>query len=106
MPKYLIQFRYTQAGTKGVLKDGGTKRRAVVKKGIESVGGKMESFHFTFGEYDGVVVADMPNAAAAAALSLQVSASGTASLRTTALLEPEEIDAAARKKVTYRAAGK
>ena len=30
MPKYLVQASYTAEGTRGLLKDGGTKRRAVV----------------------------------------------------------------------------
>ena len=105
MPKYLVQFRYTQEGTKGVLKEGGTKRRAAVQKGIEGVGGKMECFHFTLGKFDGFTVVDLPSAAAAAALSLQVGASGTASITTTAIVEPAEIDTAARIKTAFRGAG-
>lgn len=106
MPKYLVQFRYSQQGIKGLLKEGGSKRRAAVKRSIESVGGKLECFHFTFGEFDGFTVAELPSAAAAAALSLQVGASGTATIVSTAIVEPEEIDKAVRSKVAYRGAGK
>jgi uncharacterized protein with GYD domain len=106
MSKYLVQFRYTQEGIKGLLKEGGSKRRSAVKKAIESVGGKMECFHFTFGKYDGFGVAEMPNAAAAAAFSMQVAATGKVTIHTTAIVEPEEIDTAARRKLAYRAPGK
>lgn len=105
MPKYLVQFRYTAEGSKGVLKDGGTKRRAAVEKGIQSVGGTLESFYFSFGKYDGLLIADLPDAAAAAAVSLSVSGSGAAANLTTVLLTPQEIDQAARKKVTYKKPG-
>ena len=41
MPKYLIQANYVGEGIKGLLKDGGTGRRAAVEKLFGSVGGKM-----------------------------------------------------------------
>ena len=106
MPKYLVQFRYSPEGSKGALKEGGTKRRAAVKKAIESVGGKLECFYYAFGEFDGVLIADFPDEASAAALSLEVSATGAASNRTTVLIAPSEIDAAARRKLNYRRPGK
>lgn len=106
MPKYLVQFRYSPEGSKGALKEGGSKRRAAVKKAIESVGGTLECFYYSFGEYDGVIIADYPDEASIAAMSLQVSASGAASCRTTVLLEPSEIDSAARKKVSYNRPGR
>ena len=106
MPKYLVQFRYSPEGSKGALKEGGTKRRAAVKKAVESTGGTLDCFYYSFGEFDGVLIADMPDAASVAALSLAVSATGAASNRTTVLLAPSEIDAAARKKLDYRRPGK
>ena len=60
-----------------------------------SVGGTLESFYFTFGESDAVIVADFPSNADAAAVSLAVSASGMVAGSMTVLLTPEEIDAAA-----------
>ncbi len=38
MPKYLVQFHYTPEGGKGLLKEGGTRRRTAVKKLVESLG--------------------------------------------------------------------
>ncbi len=106
MPKYLIQASYTSEGTKGLLKDGGTKRRAAVEDVTSSVGGKVEAMYFAFGEEDAFVIADLPDNASAAAVSLAVSASGAAQARTTVLLTPEEMDRATKKTVSYRPPGK
>lgn len=105
MAKYLIQFRYSAEGTKGLLKDGGSKRRAAVEKVFQGVGGKIEAFYYAFGDYDGYLIAEVPDAVSAAAISLTVNATGAATLRTTVLLTPEDIDAAARKRVAYRPPG-
>lgn len=105
MGKYLFRGSYTSEGTKALLKEGGTARRAAVEKLAESVGGKLEAMYFAFGESDAYVIADLPDSAAAAAFSLVALASGALSVKTTVLLTPEEMDAAARKKAHYRPPG-
>lgn len=105
MPKYLLQVNYTIDGTKGLIKDGGTTRRKVAEAAAESVGGRVESFYFAFGEADAVVIADMPDNASVAALSLAVAASGGATGRTTVLLTAEEMDQATRKTPLYKPPG-
>lgn len=106
MPKYLIHANYIGEGIKGLLKEGGTERRKVVTTLIESLGGKVESFYYAFGDTDAYVIADVPDSVTAAGLILTVNASGNVSCKTTVLLTPEEIDAATRKSSTYRAPGK
>lgn len=106
MPKYLIQASYTADGVKGLLKDGGSKRRAAAEGAIKGLGGKLESFYFAFGETDVFAIADAPDNISAAAVSLAVSASGLVHARTTALLTPEEMDQATKKSVSYRPPGK
>jgi uncharacterized protein with GYD domain len=105
MAKYMILVNYTGAGAKGLRKDGGTKRRHVVRKAIESVGGKLESFYFCLGEYDAVVVAEAPDAIAVAGLSVAVASSGGVRLTTLPLLTPEDMDKASDKKTAYKAPG-
>ena len=105
MPKYLVQANYTNAGVKGVLKEGGSARRAAVEKAIASVGGKMEAFYYAFGDTDLFVIADVPDNVSAAALSLSTNAPGTASVKVTVLLTAEEMDAAVKKSTQYRAPG-
>jgi uncharacterized protein with GYD domain len=39
MAKYLIQASYTTEGIKGLVKDGGSKRRAVVEETLKGLGG-------------------------------------------------------------------
>jgi uncharacterized protein with GYD domain len=103
--KYLIKAKYTLQGTKGLLKEGGSSRRAAVKQMLEGLGGKMEAFYYAFGETDVFLIVDIPDAQSAAALSLVVNASGGAEISITSLLTPEDIDVACKKSVTYRAPG-
>lgn len=105
MPKYLLEVSYTLDGVHGVLAKGGTARKAAAQAAAKSVGGKVESFYFAFGKTDVFVVADLPDNAAAAALALTVTAGGGATVRTVALLSPEEIDAASAMTVKYRPPG-
>ena len=105
MPKYLVQANYVDKGLKGLLKEGGSSRRAAVEKMFESVGGKVEAFYYAFGGTDVFIIADMPDNVSAAALSLAVNATGAATSKVTVLLTVEEIDAATKKTVSYRAPG-
>jgi len=105
MPKYLWQASYTSDGVRGVLKDGGTSRRAAIQKLVESLGGRLEAFYFAFGSDDVIVIADLPDPKAAAALGLTVSADGRTHVKTVVLLTPEEIDEAAKISVDYRPPG-
>ena len=105
MPKYLIHGSYTADGAKGLLKDGGSKRRAMVKTIVDKSGGKLESFYFAFGQADFYAIVELPDTATVAAFSLTVGASGAVTTSTTVLITPEEIDAASKKSVDYRPPG-
>lgn len=105
MPKYLIKGSYTAGGTKGLLSEGGTSRKAAIDKLVKSLGGTLEVFYYAFGDDDVIVIADLPDDATAVALSLTAGATGTVTLSTTALLAPETIDEAAKKTIDYRPAG-
>src|SRR3954447_14733464 len=102
MPKYLIAASYTTDGLKGLLKDGGSGRRAAVQKAAESVGAKLETMYYAFGKYDVILIVDLPDNSTAAAFSLTVNATGAVRTTTTPLLTPEEIDAASKKSISYR----
>jgi len=106
MPKYLFEISYTTEGTKGLLKDGGSKRRAAGEAAMQSLGGKVDAFYFAFGENDVIAIVDMPDAASAAAASIALAASGAVTGKTTVLLTPEEIDAAVKKTPTYTPPGR
>ena len=106
MPKYLMEVSYTSEGAKGVLKDGGSKRREAASGAVGSVGGKLEAMYYTFGDCDVICLVDVPDAASMAAASLNLSASGAVTCRTRALITVEEIDAASKKSPTYTAPGR
>jgi uncharacterized protein with GYD domain len=72
---------------------------------VHEVGGTLEAFYYAFGDYDLIVIMDLPDNASAAALSLAVSAGGATKVKTTVLLTPEEIDQATKKKVSYQPPG-
>jgi uncharacterized protein with GYD domain len=105
MPKYLIEARYTAEGVKGLQAAGGSSRRDAIAALAESVGGRLESLYFAFGEHDVYVVVDVPDNESATAVALTVNASGVVKARTTVLLTPEEVDAAANRSVDYRPPG-
>jgi uncharacterized protein with GYD domain len=105
MPKFLIQASYTTAGFMGVLQEGGTARRQVVDRMVESLGGRVEQMYFAFGENDLYILADLPSNAASAALGLATSAAGGVRTKTVVLLTAEEIDEATRQTVEYQAPG-
>ena len=106
MPKYLIKASYTAEGVKGVMKDGGTKRRQAAEAAVKSTGGKLEGFYFAFGEDDAYVIVDAPDNASVAASTLAIGASGLVKATTVVLLTPEEIDQVIKKNATYTAPGR
>lgn len=105
MPKYLFRASYSAAGAAGLLKEGGTSRTKAVEALVASVGGSIESMYWAFGADDFICIADMPDAGAAAALSLTVGASGAAGVSTSELLSAAEVDDVVRRRVEYRPPG-
>ena len=106
MPKYLFRGSYSQEGIKGVMKEGGSARKAVATALAQSVGGRLEAFYFAFGAHDFFAVADLPDNAAAVVVAATIGASGAmSSLETVPLLTPDEADEAAKRSASYRAPG-
>ena len=105
MPKFLTKVSYSPEGARGLLKEGGTGRRAAVQKLMEGLGGKIEAFYYAYGEDDAYLIIDVPDAASGLAVSLAVNASGAVRATTIPLITPEEIDAACKKSAPYRAPG-
>ena len=105
MAKYLVEASYLSEGVKGLLKEGGTRRREAVDELFKSLGGTVEAFYFVFGDKDVIIIGDVPDNTTAAALSLRVNAAGAATCRTTVLLTPQEIDIAITKIAVYRPPG-
>ncbi len=101
MPKYLAHASYTVEGLKGLLKDGGTKRREAVEQLAKGVGGTVEAFYYAFGDDDLFVIFDLPDNVSATTISLVVNASGAVKAKVTVLITPEEVDQATKKSLDY-----
>lgn len=95
--KYLAQASYTAEALSAMIKNP-QNRSEVVRQIIEKLGGRLEGFWFTFGEYDVALVFEMPDNVNAAAFSMAVSSGGALkALKTTQLITPEEAMAAMKK---------
>jgi uncharacterized protein with GYD domain len=105
VPKFLFMSSFSPEGIKGVQSAGGSARRDAISHLAESMGGKLESYHFAFGNRDAYVIVELPDNESAAALALAANASGAVSVETVALLTPEEVDAAGARSVDYRPPG-
>jgi len=105
MTRYLIEGSYSADGAKGLLSEGGSSRRKLIEDMINKLGGKLETYYWAFGENDFYVIAELPDAATAAALGLTVSGTGAVRTKTTILLTAEEIDKAGSLNVEYLVPG-
>ncbi len=85
--------------------DGG---RVVLDLRVESAGGSMESYYWMFGQYDGLVIFELPDSKAAAALSLVVTGSGAfTTFETHELIEASDLAQIAEraKRISYQPPG-
>jgi uncharacterized protein with GYD domain len=103
--KVLLHGAYSTEGVKGLMTEGGSGRRKAVEELVASAGGKLEALYWAFGDHDVYLIADLPDNATAAGLSLAVAAAGAVQLKTVVLLTAEEMDAATKKSLTYRPPG-
>jgi len=105
MAKYLFQGSYTVEGLRGVLREGGTKRRDAVAQLVRAAGGTLDAFYYAYGGDDFFIIADLPDSVTTTAVSLAVNATGAVKFKTIVLITPEEVDAAVQKTIRYRAPG-
>lgn len=74
MPTYISMLRYTQQGI-GSIKNAPARIDAA-KDAYRKAGGELKSIYLTLGQYDLVVIAEMPNDEAVARLALSLGAQG------------------------------
>lgn len=97
MPHYLLQVAYTPEGWAAQIKNPQNRIEAV-RPAIERLGGKIECAYLAFGEYDIVVVLEMPDNVSAAAFSIAAAARGAVkAIKTAPLMTLEEGIEAMRK---------
>jgi uncharacterized protein with GYD domain len=86
MAQYLVQVAYTQEAL-ATLINNPQDRMLVVSKVVKKLGGKVVNGWFTLGDYDTMVIANLPDNVAAAAFALSIGGGGACkSVKTTALL--------------------
>jgi uncharacterized protein with GYD domain len=76
MPLYMYQAAYTAESLAAQLKNPQNRVEAVGKAACEAVGGKLIGGWLCFGDYDLVIIADVPNDESMSAIALAISAGG------------------------------
>jgi uncharacterized protein with GYD domain len=90
MPFFLCRASYSSEATSNLIHHP-QHREDALRKSCEALGGKMHAFFFCFGEYDAMVLAELPDNKSAAALALSAEASGAVkAINTTVLLTVDE----------------
>lgn len=75
MTKFLVLFTFKGETLKSFMKKP-SDRAAVVGEAAQSAGGRLESYYWMLGQYDGLAILDMPDSTAAARLAMTVSSTG------------------------------
>jgi uncharacterized protein with GYD domain len=80
MPTYITLIRYTREGVQNMKDSPNQLERAI--EVTESYGGEYKGFYLTFGQYDGVYIAEYPDDESAAKAMLTVAGAGAVSTET------------------------
>ncbi|MEX3007426.1 GYD domain-containing protein [Hoeflea sp. TYP-13] len=91
MPLYMYQAAYTAESWAAQIKNPQNRVETVGRQACEAVGGRLIGGWLCFGDYDLMIVADVPDDEAMAALSLAVGSGGAIkSSKTTVLLSGDQ----------------
>jgi uncharacterized protein with GYD domain len=97
MPHYLHQVSYSREGWQALIAQPQDRVEAV-RQSIEKLGGRIKTAYFAFGDYDIVMITEMPDNVTAAGISIAFAGGGAVkAVHTTPLLLPEEALAAIKK---------
>lgn len=90
MAQYLLQVAYTPDAWAAMVKTPQDRSHAV-EGPIKKLGGRMDRFWMSFGDYDIIGIVEMPDNVSAAAFSMAISAGGACkAVKTTPLISTEE----------------
>ena len=106
MAHYLLRWQLKDTTAQALIGKPQDRTRQA-KTLIEGFGGKLHSYFFALGEYDGVAICEFPDHVSVVACSMQASATSAFSrFETTTLLTAKEAEAAMKQahdtKVNYR----
>jgi uncharacterized protein with GYD domain len=97
MASFMVQVSYTSEALSALMAKP-QNRSGHISKVIEGLGGKLAGSWMAFGDYDLVMIVEMPNNVNAAALSLAAAAGGSLkSVKTTPLLTIAQAMSAMKK---------
>jgi len=98
MTSYLVQFTYVSGSVKAMTDKPDVDHAGQAAQMVASVGGKLHGYWYAFGEFDGVVLLEAPDASTAASVAMAIGGTGEVSrLQTTVLLDMDEAQKAMRK---------
>ncbi len=86
MPLYMYQAAYTPESWAAQMKNPQNRVEAVGRQMCEAVGGKLVGGWLCFGDYDVVIIADLPNNESMAAIALAAGAGGAIKASKTTVL--------------------
>ena len=96
----MIQGSYGMEGLSAIVKEPQNRIQAI-QPAIENLGGKLINAYFSFGEYDFVLIVEMPDNLSAVGISMAFGAGGAVkSIKTTPLLSATETMEAMKKAST------
>ena len=97
MSHYMVRWQFTDASAKALVEKP-QDRTGAARALMEGFGGKLLSYYFSFGEYDGFAISEFPDNTAAAACSMAATATGAFTrFETTMLLTATEAEAAMKR---------
>jgi uncharacterized protein with GYD domain len=105
MPHFLTQVAYNEQAWQSLVSNPQSRLDAI-RPVVEKLGGRVVNAYFAFGDYDFVLITELPDNVSAAALAIAASAGGACkSVKTTPLMENAQGLEALRKAATsgYRA---
>jgi uncharacterized protein with GYD domain len=98
MPLYMYRAAYTAESLAAQLKNPQNRPDTVGRAACEAVGGKLVGSWYCFGDYDLIIIADVPNNESMAAIALAIASGGAVkSAKTTVLMSGAEAVAGMKK---------
>jgi uncharacterized protein with GYD domain len=98
MPLYMYEAAYTAESLAVQLKNPQNRADAVGRAACEAVGGKLVGSWYCFGDYDLIIIADVPDNESMAAIALAIASGGAVkSAKTTVLMSGVEAVAGMKK---------
>ena len=90
MATYVTTIRFTEQGLQGIRDTG--KRASSFKAAAEKMGVKVSAIYWTLGAFDGLLIYDAPDDAAATAAMLQLASQGNVQTTTSRAFNSSEME--------------